>query len=67
MIRLGVGEVAGRSVWGGLVGVFDTQLAMLVDGGAFVIPKARCLVSSLDRIPLSWRRFHFTSAASPAR
>ena len=39
--------------WGGLVGVFDTRLAMVVDGGLFEIPKARCLVSSLDRRPLS--------------
>ena len=36
---------AGCTCWGGLVGVFDTQLAMVVDGGLFGIPKARCLVS----------------------
>ena len=58
---------AGRPAGGGLVGVFDTQLAIFVDGGAFGITKARCLVSSLYRIPLSWRRFQFTSAASTSR
>ena len=58
---------AGRPTGGGLVGVFDTQFAIVVDGGALGIPKSRCLVSSLDRIPLSWRKSQFTSAASPAR
>ena len=40
---------------GGLVGVFDTQVAIVVDEGAFGIPEARCLVSLLYRRPLSWR------------
>ena len=52
---------------GGLVGVFDTRLAIVVDGGALVITKAHFHVSSLDRRPLSSRRMQFTSAYSPAR
>ena len=58
---------AGHPAGGGLVGVFNTLLAIVLDGGALGIPKAYCLVSSLDRRPLSLRRLQFTSAASPAR
>ena len=36
--------------------MFDTRLAIVLDGGAFLIPKACCLVSWLDRRPLSWSR-----------
>ena len=36
--------------------MFDTQLAIVVGVGTFGIPRARCLVSSIDRRPLSWRR-----------
>ena len=57
----------GRTTGGGLVGVFNTRLAILVDGGALEIPNVRCLVYSLDRRPLSWRKLQFTSAASPVR
>ena len=52
---------------GGLVCVFDTLLAIVVDGGAIVILKARCLVSSMDRRPMSCRSSQFTSASSPVR
>ena len=61
----GCGE--GCLAGGGLVGVFDTQLAIVADGGALGIPKAHCRVSFLDRIPLSLSRSHFTSTTSPAR
>ena len=47
---------AGCPARGGLGGVFDTRLEIVLDGEAFGITKARCLVSSLDRRPLSWRR-----------
>ena len=41
-----------RPVEGGCVGVLDTRLESVVDGGVLGIPKARCRVSLLDRIPL---------------
>ena len=47
--------------------MFDTQLAIVVDGGKFGIPMARCLVSSLDMRPLSWRRSQLTISVSPVR
>ena len=62
-----VGFRAGRPDDGGLVGVFDTRLSIVVNGGALEIAKARCLVSLLDRRPLSWRILQFTSAAYTAR
>ena len=58
---------AGRPSGGGLVGVLDTRLAIVVDGGALGIPKARCSVYYLDRRPLSLRMSQFTSTASPTR
>ena len=69
MIVLGVGEDVGQGVHlgGGLVGVLDTRLAIVVDGGALGIPKARCSVYYLDRRPLSLRMSQFTSTASPTR
>ena len=51
----------------GLVGVFDTRLDIVVGGEALGIPKVCCLVSLLDRIPLSWRRSQFTRAESSVR
>ena len=58
MVALGVGGGCGAGclAGGGLVGVFDTQLFIVVDGGALVIAKVRWRVSSLDRRPLSSRR-----------
>ena len=47
--------------------MFDTQLAVVVYGGMLGIPRARCLVSLLERRPLSWSRSKFTSVVSPAR
>ena len=36
--------------------MFDTRLAIVLDGGALEIPMARFHVSFLDRRPLSLRR-----------
>ena len=44
-----------------------TQFALVADGGTSVIPRTRCLVSSLDNRPLSSSRSQLTSAVSPAR
>ena len=46
----------GEFVIESLLSVFDTRLAIVVDGRTFGIPRARCLVSLLERRPLSWRR-----------
>ena len=56
---------AGRPSREGLVGVFDTRLAIVVDGGSFGISKACCLFSLIESRMLSWRRLWFTRAASP--
>ena len=61
------GYGAGRPFLGGLLGTFDTRLAMVVGGEMLVIPRARCLVSSLKMIPLSWRRSQLTSGVYPSR
>ena len=47
--------------------MFDTQFDIVVDGGTFRIPRARCLVYLLERRPLSWRRSQLTIVVSPAR
>ena len=52
---------------GVLFGVFDTQLATVVDGGALVIPKACCRLSLLDNRPMSLRKLQFTGEGYPAR
>ena len=57
---------AGRS-FRGFFFVLDTRLALVVDREMAGIPRAGCLVYSLERIPLSWRRSQLTSAVSPAR
>ena len=68
MILFGVGVDVGRGVLPGEgIGVLDTRLAKVLDGGALGIPKARFWVSLLDMRPLSSRRLQFTSAASPVR
>ena len=55
----------GRPVRGGCVGVLDTRLEAVVDGGALRIPKACCRVYFLYKIPMSSSRSYFTSTASP--
>ena len=64
IILSGVREDAGQGVLPG-VGVFDTRLSTVLDGGALGIPKARFRVSLIDRRPLSLRRSQFISMASP--
>ena len=57
----------GRPFRRGLVGVFDTILAIVVDGGALGIATARCRFSLLDRRLLSSRRSQLTSTESPTK
>ena len=47
--------------------VFNTRLAIVLDRGMEGIPRARCLVSSLERIPLSCRRSQLISVVYPDR
>ena len=58
---------AGHPSGGGLVGVFDTLLYIVLDGGAIRILKAHCRVSFLEKRPLSCTRLQFTSTASVVR
>ena len=57
----------GHLVIGGLLGVFYTRLAMVVDGVMLGILRAHCLVSLRKRRPLSWRRSQLTRAVYPVR
>ena len=47
--------------------VLDTRLTLVVDGEMAEIPRARCLVSSFEIIPMSWMRSPLTTAVSTAR
>ena len=47
--------------------MFDTQLGIVLDGGAFGIPEARFLVYLLEILIMSWRRSQLTTTVSPAR
>ena len=60
-----LGRGCGRPFGGGCACTSDTWFTM--DGGVELrSPRACCLVSSLESIPLRSRRLQLTSACSPA-